>query len=121
MRAVRSLPFFIAFFRLLVISDMAFSARTSDIGFIPSEVKASAAWEKASIPVDAVIWGGSPSVSSGSTIASVAVAAGPITPFLVLLAVFETTLIAVISLPVPAVVGSKTRGLPGFISAPKPT
>ena len=75
-----------------------------------------------SIPHEAVTRGGSVSVVSGSTTASTGRSRGWLMPVLTLSARMSRMHIAVLSAPVPAVVGTATRGLSGWVGAlPPPT
>ena len=72
------------------------------------------------MPVIAVTLGGMPTVICGSSSATRANMCSLTMPFLTLFLVSERTQMEVISLPVPAVVGMRISGTPGFGTSSMP-
>ena len=73
-------------------------------------IYASTAWVSASRPVVEVIFGGRPTVSSGSSTAIFGRRQGSLIAYFSCVCVLETTAASVVSEPVPAVVGTAKNG-----------
>ena len=88
-------------------------------GLARCDSKGSMSWESASIPLVAMVGGGTPTSRSGSTTATFGSSSG--LRRLALTPLPESTELRVTSEPVPAVVGTATHGSPGrSIGRPAP-
>src|SRR5580704_1966884 len=118
--------------RNFAIAEIAFVARTSDIGFFPTKMACgeqsvrtlaqndSIACASASMPECAVTLAGQETVKDGSTIAHFGISAREAMPTFMARSGSATTATGLTSDPVPAVVGTATTGAiaPGILFSP---